>query len=47
MHTFDAEDIAGKKIIVDASKPGDKFTTLDGKERELPAGDVYKRQVLH
>ena len=31
-------DIAGKKIIVDASKPGDKFTTLDGKERELPAG---------
>ncbi len=40
MHTFDAEDIAGKKIIVDASKPGDKFTTLDGKERELPAGTL-------
>lgn len=40
MHTFDAENIAGKKIIVDVSKEGDMITTLDGKERKLPTGTL-------
>ena len=40
LHTFDAEDIAGKKIIVNASKAGDTITTLDGKERKLPEGTL-------
>ena len=38
IHSFDAKTIAGGKIIVDVSKEGDKFTTLDGTERELPEG---------
>lgn len=40
LHTFDAANIAGKKIIVNASKAGDTITTLDGKERSLPEGTL-------
>jgi len=35
LHAFDIRDIAGGRIIVDTAKEGDKFTTLDGTEREL------------
>ena len=35
MHAFDIRDIEGGKIIVDVAKAGEKFTTLDGAEREL------------
>lgn len=38
IHAFDAKTITGGKIIVDVSKEGDKFTTLDGTERMLPEG---------
>ncbi len=35
MHAFDYDKIKGKKIIVKTAKEGDKFTTLDSKERVL------------
>jgi phenylalanyl-tRNA synthetase beta chain len=35
MHAFDYDKILGKKIIVKTAKEGDKFTTLDSKERVL------------
>ena len=35
MHAFDLSTIAGNKIIVRRAADGDKFTTLDGIEREL------------
>ena len=38
LHAFDYDQVTGKKIIVRGSVSGEKFTTLDGKERELPEG---------
>ncbi len=35
MHAFDADDIAGRKIIVRRAKDGEKITTLDEKEFTL------------
>ena len=35
MHAFDLSTIAGNKIVVKCANDGDKFTTLDGIEREL------------
>lgn len=35
MHAFDLDTIAGHKIVVKRAENGDKFTTLDGIEREL------------
>lgn len=35
LHAFDFDKIRGKKIIVKNAKSGDKFKTLDSKEREL------------
>ena len=35
LHAFDLEKIAGNKIIVKTANDGDKFTTLDSKERTL------------
>lgn len=35
MHAFDYDKIKGKKIIVKTANEGDKFTTLDSKERVL------------
>ncbi len=35
MHAFDINTVAGRKIIVDVAKDGEKFTTLDGVERTL------------
>lgn len=35
MHAYDLDTIAGKKIVVKRAEKGDKFTTLDGQEREL------------
>ncbi len=37
LHAFDYDKIALKKIIIRTAKEGDKFTTLDSKERELNA----------
>ncbi len=35
LHAFDLDKINGKTIIVKTAKEGEKFTTLDGKERTL------------
>jgi len=40
LHAFDLAKIAGRRIIVRDSKPREKFITLDGKERALPAHTV-------
>ncbi len=35
MHAFDYDTISGGKIVVKRAEDGDKFTTLDGQERNL------------
>ncbi|HHJ53159.1 MAG TPA: phenylalanine--tRNA ligase subunit beta, partial [Caldithrix abyssi] len=40
LHAFDLAQIKGPEINVRSSEPGEKFTTLDEKERELPANTV-------
>jgi len=40
LHAFDLDRLAAKKIIVRAAGADKKFTTLDGVERELLAGDL-------
>lgn len=35
LHAFDYDKISGHKIIVNIANEGEKFTTLDGKERKL------------
>jgi phenylalanyl-tRNA synthetase beta chain len=40
LHAFDADKIAGKKIIVKNLPEGTKFVTLDEKERKLSAEDL-------
>lgn len=40
LHAFDYDKIAGQQIFVRNSKAGNKFSTLDGKERILPANTV-------
>jgi phenylalanyl-tRNA synthetase beta chain len=40
LHAFDADQIAGKKIIVKNLPDGEKFVTLDEKERKLHHDDL-------
>jgi phenylalanyl-tRNA synthetase beta chain len=40
LHAFDADQIAGKHVIVKTLPEGTKFTTLDGVERTLSATDL-------
>ena len=40
LHAFDADKLAGGRIIVRTAVEGELFTTLDGKERELSASDL-------
>lgn len=40
LHAFDYDKIRGKEIIVKTAKDGDKFITLDSKERILNAGSL-------
>ena len=35
MHAYDLDTIAGRQIVVKTAQDGDKFTTLDGQERNL------------
>ena len=37
LHAFDYDTLAGHKIIVECATEGEKFTTLDGKQRALRA----------
>lgn len=38
LHAFDFDQLAGHRIRVRRAEAGERFTTLDGKERTLPAG---------
>jgi phenylalanyl-tRNA synthetase beta chain len=40
LHTFDYDTLQGHKIIVRSARQGEKFVTLDGKERHLHAEDL-------
>lgn len=40
LHAYDADEIAGKHVIVKTMPKGTKFTTLDGIERELDERDL-------
>ncbi len=40
LHAFDRDKIEGDKVIVRYAKKGERFTTLDGVERELSPEDV-------
>lgn len=40
LHAFDAAKISGGKVIVRSLAEGTKFTTLDGKERQLGTSDL-------
>ena len=40
MHTFDYDKIKGSKMVLRASKKGEKLTTLDGKIHTLLGGDI-------
>jgi phenylalanyl-tRNA synthetase beta chain len=40
LHAFDADQIAGNRVIVKTLPAGSKFTTLDNKERALNANDL-------
>lgn len=40
LHAFDADTIAGKKVIVQKVAEGTPFVTLDGTERKLTANDL-------
>lgn len=40
LHAFDLDKISGKKVNVRCAKQGEKFTTLDGVERELSNQDL-------
>lgn len=43
LHAFDADQIGGKKIIIDQSKGGEIFTTLDGTELKLTGSELMIR----
>ena len=40
LHAFDADRLAGQRILVRKAAQGEAFTTLDGKERKLDAEDL-------
>ena len=40
LHTFDADEITGGKVIVRRAEEGEKIVTLDGVERNLHANDM-------
>ncbi len=40
LHAFDLDELSGKKIVVKNAVEGEKFVTLDSKERKLKATDL-------
>lgn len=40
LHAFDLDKVAGAEIVVRTARPGERLTTLDGKERALEESDL-------
>jgi phenylalanyl-tRNA synthetase beta chain len=40
LHAFDLDRVAGHEIVVRTARPGERITTLDGKERALDPDDL-------
>jgi phenylalanyl-tRNA synthetase beta chain len=40
LHAFDLDKVAGHEIVVRTARPGERITTLDGKERALDPDDL-------
>ncbi len=40
LHAFDLDRVAGRQIVVRTARPGERITTLDGKERTLDPEDL-------
>jgi len=40
LHAFDLDKVAGAEIVVRTARPGERITTLDGKERALDPEDL-------
>jgi phenylalanyl-tRNA synthetase beta chain len=40
LHAFDLDKVAGAEIVVRTARPGERITTLDGKERTLEESDL-------
>jgi phenylalanyl-tRNA synthetase beta chain len=40
LHAFDLDKVAGHEIVVRTARPGERLTTLDGKERALVEDDL-------
>jgi len=40
LHAFDLDRLAGERVVVRRSEPGERLTTLDGDDHELPPGTL-------
>jgi len=40
LHAFDLDRLAGSELVVRRARPGERLTTLDGKDRELSGEDL-------
>jgi phenylalanyl-tRNA synthetase beta chain len=46
LHAFDVRTVEGGRVIVDTAAEGERFTTLDGVERVMPAGTLMIKDAV-